>query len=171
LNAAFDPNHPCTSVAQAPAASAPTRQAAVQQPIGSGVELASADGCDPDAAYNPARPCRAAAGAVLSPPVRGQPLSAALQPATPPLRAPPSRTAAPRGPASLQPASSGGGWGIQIGAFKDAGLARAVAEGARAQAPDQLRSAALALPPTAPFGSTVPYRARLAPPSAGRAPA
>jgi hypothetical protein len=49
-----------------------------------------------------------------------------------------------------------------VGAFANPGLARAVAEGARAQAPDQLRSAALALQPTAPFGSTVLYRARLA---------
>jgi hypothetical protein len=40
-------------------------------------------------------------------------------------------------------------------------LARAVAEGARTQAPDQLRSAALALQPTAPFGHSVLYRARL----------
>jgi hypothetical protein len=48
-----------------------------------------------------------------------------------------------------------------VGAFANPGLARAVAEGARAQAPDQLRSAALSLPPTAPFGSSVLYRARL----------
>ena len=169
LNAAFDPNHPCTSGAQAAAVSPPTRLAMVQQPTGSGIELASADGCDPDAAYNPAKPCRAAAGAAVLPPARTQPLSAARQPATPPLRPPPSRTAAPRGPSPVQPASSGGGWAIQIGAFKDAGLARAVAEGARAQAPDQLRSAALALPPTEPFGSTVLYRARLVHLSAGAA--
>jgi hypothetical protein len=37
-----------------------------------------------------------------------------------------------------------------------------VAEGARAQAPDQLHSAVLALQPTAPFGGKVLYRARLA---------
>jgi len=48
-----------------------------------------------------------------------------------------------------------------VGAFANPGLARAVAEGARAQAPDQLRSAALALQPTAPFGGKVLYRARL----------
>jgi hypothetical protein len=57
--------------------------------------------------------------------------------------------------------SSGGGWAIQVGAFANPGLARAVAEGARAQAPQQLRSAALALPPTAPSGGSVLYRARL----------
>jgi hypothetical protein len=37
-----------------------------------------------------------------------------------------------------------------------------VAEGARAQAPDQLHSAVLALQPTAPFGGKVLYRARFA---------
>jgi D-alanyl-D-alanine carboxypeptidase len=61
-----------------------------------------------------------------------------------------------------RPAEPGGGWAIQVGAFASPGLARTVAEGARAQAPDQLRSAALALQPTAPFGSKVLYRARLA---------
>ncbi len=163
LNAAYNPAHPCTSLVQTAAVPSPTQQAVVQQPTGSGVELASADGCDPDAAYNPARPCHAAtaAGGVLSP-ARALPLSAALQPSTPSLRRPPSGSAAPRGPSPLQTAASGGGWAIQVGAFKNPDLARAVAEGARAQAPDQLRSAALALQPTAPFGSTVLYRARLA---------
>ena len=66
-------------------------------------------------------------------------------------------------------ALSGGGWAIQVGAFKSPDLARAVAEGARSQAPDQLRSATLAVQPTAPFGSTVLYRARLANLSAGAA--
>ena len=51
-------------------------------------------------------------------------------------------------------------WGIQVGAFANPGLARAVAEGARAQAPDQLRTAAVALP-TTPNGGSVLYRARL----------
>lgn len=52
------------------------------------------------------------------------------------------------------------GWAIQVGAFANPGLARAVAEGARAEAPNQLRSAALAFPPT-PYGGSVLYRARL----------
>jgi hypothetical protein len=51
-------------------------------------------------------------------------------------------------------------WAIQVGAFANPGLARAVAEGARAEAPDQLRAAALALPPTPNAGSVL-YRARL----------
>ena len=50
---------------------------------------------------------------------------------------------------------------MQVGAFANPGLARAVAEGARAEAPDQLHTAALALPTTAPFGGNILYRARL----------
>jgi hypothetical protein len=163
LNAAYDPQRPCTAGAQAAAAPAPTRQAVAPQPAGSGVQLASAESCDADAAYNPARPCRAAAaaGGVLSPPPKPQPLSAALRPATPSPQQRPSRPGAASGPSPSHPASPGGGWAIQVGAFANPGLARAVAEGARAQAPEQLRSAALALPPTPPFGHSVLYRARL----------
>jgi len=51
-------------------------------------------------------------------------------------------------------------WAIQVGAYANPGLARAMAEGARAEAPDQLRAAMLALPPT-PYGGSVLYRARL----------
>jgi D-alanyl-D-alanine carboxypeptidase len=85
-------------------------------------------------------------------PPRARPASPAFhQPAAPLPRALPGR-----------PTEPAGGWAIQVGAFTSPGLARTVAEGARAQAPDQLRSAALALQPTAPFGSKVLYRARLA---------
>jgi D-alanyl-D-alanine carboxypeptidase len=164
LNAAYDPNHPCTSTEQAAVSSAPTRQAAVLQPAASGVQLASADGCDPEAAYNPARPCRAATsgGGVQLPPKRSQPPAVPLHAAAPLLQQRPNRSAEAGGASPIQPSSSGGGWAIQVGAFANPGLARAVAEGARAQAPDQLRSAALALPPAAPSGGSVVYRARLA---------
>jgi hypothetical protein len=150
LDAAYDPAHPCTSSAQSAAASPPS----VQQVAEPRIQLASAANCDPNAAFNPARPCHAAtaASAVASPPARSRPASAALhQPTTPSPHALPSRSAEPSG-----------GWAIQVGAFASPGLARTVAEGARAQAPDQLRSASLALQPTAPFGSKVLYRARLA---------
>jgi D-alanyl-D-alanine carboxypeptidase len=185
LNAAYDPNHPCTSLEQA-ARSTPLQTAAAQ-PVGAGgcdldaaydpdhpctaasqrlkpgVQLASAAGCDANAAYNPNRPCRvaAAAPAVVSPPPRTH-LVAAAAPAVlhqPTLR--PSRFPAPSGKSRAAPPSSGGAWGIQVGAFANPGLARAIAEGARAQAPEQLHSAALALPPTTPFGGKVLYRARL----------
>ena len=56
-----------------------------------------------------------------------------------------------------------------MGAFSSPGLARAVAEGAKAEAPDQLRSATITLPSTSPFGGTALYRARLANLSANQA--
>jgi hypothetical protein len=168
LNAAYDPSHPCTSLPQTAAVSHPvsTRQVAandcdgnaaydsyyrcgpapppVASPAASGVRMASADG-------------HAAIGTMRVPaPAGAHQIAAATsaaysRPATPPLRQPASHPAEPHGD-----------WAIQVGAFANPALARTVAEGARAQAPDQLRSAALALQPTAPFGSKVLYRARLA---------
>ena len=153
LNAAYDPEHPCTAAAQPSA----------------GVQLASAGGCDPGATYNPNRPCHAVtpAGGVLLAPATSRPASPATvatlyQPKTPSLRQHPSQVASLGGTTPSHASAATGDWAIQVGAFKTPALARAVAEGARAQAPEQLRSAALALPPTAPFGSTVLYRARLA---------
>ena len=157
LNVAFDPNHPCTSESQGAGAAPPPP---VQR-------VATAD-CDPDAAYNPQRPC------VSRRPATPRPVLVASadrtdaagdsrlrlltqmprplppeKPVPPPLR--PSRASEPNG-----------GWAIQVGAFANPGLARAVAEGARAQAPHELRSATLALQPTAPFGGKILYRARFA---------
>jgi hypothetical protein len=151
LDAAYNPAHPCTSSAQSAAAPSTASLQRVAEPR---VQVASAGDCDPNAAFNPARPCHAATvpSTVVSPPARTKPASAALhQPITPSPQALPSR-----------PAEPGGGWAIQVGAFASPGLARTVAEGARAQAPHELRSAALALQPTAPFGNKVLYRARLA---------
>jgi len=186
LNAAYDPNHPCTSLERAAREPAPIQTAYVPQ--------LGVNGCDLNAAYDPNHPCTSVAqtaattpavpvqqaaaaspksvspqvlmasaeesGAAPANPVRSQPATPrpfpAEKPAPPPLR--PGRSPEPSG-----------GWAIQVGAFKDPGLARAVAEGARAQAPDQLRAAALAVQPTAPFGNTVLYRARLANLSAGAA--
>jgi D-alanyl-D-alanine carboxypeptidase len=179
LNAAYNPNYPCTSLERAAREPAPIQTAFAPQ--------LGANGCDLNAAYDPNHPCtslpqtavvsypasvqQVAAG---SPPPaaprvlmasaddsaatsasRGRFPSAAAQPLSAEKPAPPPQRPSP----STEP---GGGWAIQVGAFKSPDLARAVAEGARSQAPDQLRSAALAVQPTAPFGSTVLYRARLA---------
>jgi D-alanyl-D-alanine carboxypeptidase len=187
LNAAYDPAHPCAWQVQAAATSAPPpQQASVQQAPASGcdanaaydsdhpcrpappalphTELASADGCDPNAAFNPDRPCSiaSAAGGGWSPPMTVQPVSAvtssaSYQPTTLPTSTP---SAAPGGASPHLLAIPDRGWAIQVGAFANPGLAHAVAEGARAQAPDQLRSATLSLPPT-PYGGSVLYRARL----------
>jgi D-alanyl-D-alanine carboxypeptidase len=163
LNAAYNPSHPCTSLPQGAASPAPSQPAPVQRALAtrrlasSGVVLASAASCDPDAAFDPDQPCRTPTAAARTQP----PSAAAYQPAAPPPRQRQSRFAFDPAPSS-HPVALGGEWAIQVGAFKTPGLARAVAEGARAQAPHELRSAALALNPTAPFGNTVLYRARLA---------
>jgi D-alanyl-D-alanine carboxypeptidase len=187
LSAAYDPNHPCTSAGQVAAAAAPAAPQPVPvQQAAAGcdrnaaydpdhpcrptpqaaprVQLASAEDCDPNAAFDPDNPCRVAASAsgdALSP--------AAVQPTAAAPSFALNRTAAPRPIPSA--AASGAGphllaipdrdWAIQVGAFANPALARAVAEGARAEAPDQLRAATLALP-TTPYGGSVFYRARLA---------
>ncbi len=93
-----------------------------------------AAGCDVNAAYDPDRPCAPLERAATAPaPVRQV--------------------------TALVPSSAS--WGVQVGAFRSQGLARAVAEGARAELPDQLRTATLAFPPTTPFGGAALYRARL----------
>lgn len=162
LDAAYDPDHPCSSAGQAIAAeaAAPAQLAMVQQ-------HGTAEGCDPDAAFDPDRPCRAAASvasSALPPPLSAKPVAATSYVAYRPAPSPPnpsSRFAAPGGAGSHLLAIPIRDWAIQVGAFANPALARAVAEGARAQAPDQLRSATLALPPT-PFRGSVLYRARLA---------
>jgi D-alanyl-D-alanine carboxypeptidase len=170
LNAAYNPNHPCTSLERAAREPAPIQTALVPE--------LGADGCDLNAAYDPNHPCTSLPQtvAVSSPASVEQVAAGSPQPATRHVllasAATQLRPAEKPAPPSQRPSPSaepGGGWAIQVGAFKTPGLARAVAEGARAQAPDQLRSAALALQPTTPFGSTVLYRARLVHLSAGAA--
>jgi hypothetical protein len=189
LSAAYDPNHPCTSAGQtvamaaaAPAPlppSVPAQRAFVQQAslpqisapqteAAPRLQLASAEGCDPNAAYDPDRPCEAAAAGNALPPVTAPPSFAAAstagwRPAPPqhPSWSRPVAAAAPFGAGSYLLALPQRDWAIQIGAFANPALARAVAEGARSQAPGQLRAATLTLPPT-PNGASVLYRARLA---------
>ena len=93
-----------------------------------------ASGCDPNAAYDPDRPCATLERAATAPTVL--PVAARIVPAA-------------------------GQWGVQVGAFQSLGLAHAVAEGARAEALAELRAASVALPPTSPFGGAPLYRARL----------
>jgi hypothetical protein len=172
VNAAYDPSHPCTSLPQTAAVSRPAsaQQVAVNEcdgnaaynsydrcgsasppaaspvasPVASGMKMASANG-------------HAAIGTIRVPAPAGAHQIAATTPAAYYRPATPS----PRQQAS-HPVEPRGDWAIQVGAFANPSLARAVAEGARAQAPDQLHSASLALQPTAPFGSKVLYRARFA---------
>ncbi len=184
LNAAYNPNHPCSILEQAAAQPAPVQMAAVSE--------LGVNGCDLNAAYDPNHPCtslpRTAAvsssasvvqvaapqpvGAnikLASAVTNGFPLPSTTHRTAAPTAAPHHATATP--PAHQRPHHDelGADWAIQVGAFANPALARAVAEGARAQAPSHLRSAVLSLPPTAPIGGKVLYRARLAHLSAGAA--
>jgi hypothetical protein len=107
-----------------------------------------AAGCDPDAAYDPDRPCRALERAAVTPAL----------PAAPAL-VPPEETA--QSAPEPSPAPVLGTWAIQVGAFQRVDLARAMAERARAEVPDLLAGANVAVPPTTPLGGQVLYRARL----------
>lgn len=142
-DAAYDPTRPCTSYAQPAAAPVATQPAP---------SLAAASDCDPDLAYDPTRPCL---------PVQVAALPAASEP--PP--APPVRQSflGSRSAATQVSASGGiGAWAVQVGAFSNSVTARLATENAQRLAPEQLAAARRIIAPTAPFGTTVLYRARLA---------
>lgn len=168
LDVAYDPGHPCRPLPAQPAAH---------------TQLAAVGGCDPDLAFDPDRACPAPTAAAATAPtqvaaaptqvaaaptlVAAAPIVPRVAPAQPLARARPAPppdwpvvAAEPAGPAPHQLAIPVREWAIQVGAFANPTLARAVAENARAQAPGELRSAALAVPPT-PGGGGVLYRARL----------
>jgi len=171
-DAAYDPTRPCApappvavavnTIPAAPAPPAPTssgsmiydpyRAAPSQGSEGSGmagVALAASGTCDPDAAYDPARPCAP------------QPtLAVASGPA--PAGGSPMYSPRVRYAAAPLPSAGTGDWAIQVGAFMNPALAGAAAAAARSMAPDLLQAARLELPLTEPFGTTVLYRARLA---------
>ena len=116
-----------------------------------------AAGCDVNAAYDPDHPCAPLEQAAVAP-VR----LAAAEGCDPDAAYDPSRPCQPAKPVQPRPLPApGGAWSIQVGAFANPSLARAVAEGARAEAPAELRAAGIALPVTTPFGGSVLYRARL----------
>jgi hypothetical protein len=138
---AYDPSRPCQP---APAAAAAPVVVAYAAPH------VSAAACDPDSAYDPQSPCRPAASRSA--------LYLAEAPPPPPRSVFAMQSAAA---AELPPRPAAGAWAIQVGAFVNPGLARAVADSARDAAPDLLRAAPVALPTTAPLGGAVLYRARL----------
>jgi len=163
-NLAYDPDSPCS---------------------GTGGSTGS---CDADRAFDPQNPCAPVVPPAVERAAAAPPLAEA-EPSAPPLGAVPDTGSALYQPAVTAPAAPSetasdvasavvvspppaavpvpaasaptGDWGIQVGAFASAGLARAVAEGARAEAPDELGGAAVALPAMQPFGGLVLYRAQL----------
>jgi len=163
LDRAYDPDSPCGPVAAAaPAVLAQAQPAVMQQQ--------AATGCDPNASYDPLAPCTpatspdtgAAAARHLVPPAPPPESGSALYQPAGPAASPAAPAPAVPLPAMVAAASSGGAWAIQVGAFSNMGLARAVAEGARAELPNSLAAAVIELPATSPFGNLTLYRARLA---------
>jgi D-alanyl-D-alanine carboxypeptidase len=140
------------------------------------------NGCDPDAAYDPDRPCHAppepAPVQVAEAPVVAEPLAPAPArtgsavwggqptPVMPPQQPRPAPTRFAFIPAAaaetVRPSPADTRWSIQVGAFASPEQARMVADAARGLAPVQLRGAATVLGTTSPFGGRVLYRARLA---------
>ena len=180
-DAAYNPDGPCTPLAPAAietAAAAPVAVASAPvvnppvatAPIANGVVANAAvpyaaQYCDPDAAYDPTRPCQ------MPPPAR----VVVAQPIEPPPSLPRQRyvtearpiqermgqrvaLAAVPLPPPLPPPSQ---WMIQVGAFSTLTTAQAAAERARSVAPDLLRRTKIELPATAPLGNQVAFRARL----------
>ncbi len=188
VNAAFDPDHPCTT-AMANALAAAEGGAAGRCDLNAaynpdspcspspGTPLGSnAGACDLNRAYNPDNPCVPAAPAPVRQAIVQQPAAADCDPnAAYDPAAPCSPTAASKAtiatapmppPVTATPAFSGSvasnrNWAIQVGAFSNENLARTVAEGARSQLPNMVGGATIELPPTTPFGGRVLYRARL----------
>lgn len=63
--------------------------------------------------------------------------------------------------ATFTPGPPPGRWAIQVGAYANLATAEAAAESARSALPDLLRTVKIELPPTAPLGTQVAFRARL----------
>jgi hypothetical protein len=145
-DAAYDPDRPCapgpTLVATAPAVAT------------------TAGGCDPDAAYDPTRACQqTAAPAAQGVPVAAVSQTSLYQPAAPAAVISPPATSTLQAMATAT--ASGGGWAIQVGAFRSPAVAREAATGVHDAIPDLLSTAQIELLPTTPFGGAVVYRARL----------
>ncbi len=142
----------------------------------------TADGCDPDAAYDPTRVCRVGGSIGYAPPAASVVPSAApsgpcdpdaaydpTRPCTPALADAPIRqdVLAPPAPTLVAAAPpSASTWAVQVGAFSTSVTARLAAERARSTAPASLQQARIELNPTAPGGL---YRARLTGLSANQA--
>ena len=102
---------------------------------------------------------QAAAPAAPGVPVAAVSQTSLYQPAAPAAVISPPATSTPRAMASAT--ASGGGWAIQVGAFRSPVVAREAATGVHDAIPDLLAAAQIELLPTTPFGGAVIYRARL----------
>jgi hypothetical protein len=189
-DAAYNPDGPCTPLRPAVvvASAAPGSVVASAAP---GTVVASAapvyvapypqQPCDPDIAFDPDHPCHAPSAATsvatiaFAPPQpvqqtpRVHPFAPVQRPQPTP-QPPPAQRFALGGrplqermaqPVAFAPGPPPGRWAIQVGAFANLHMAQTAAETARSAAPDLLRTAKIELPPTAPLGTQIAFRARL----------
>jgi D-alanyl-D-alanine carboxypeptidase len=114
--------------------------------------------CDPDAAYDPDRPCpRTIEPAPQPPPTAVASRSLLYHPVASMVP-----SGVPAASAQVTSATeSSGAWAIQVGAFSSPMLARAAATEAHDALPDLLSTAQIELSPTTPFGGKALFRARL----------
>jgi hypothetical protein len=163
-DAAYDPTRTCAAGGWQGPVAAPV-VAAVPAPVTAPPapsalpSLAAGDPCDPDAAYDPTRPCVVPARG----PVAQEALAAprTLPPAPPP-PAPPSPFRPTLAAGRVDAASAlGRGWAVQVGAFSTTVTARMAADRARTAAPAPLQRARLELSSIERHGSGLLYRARL----------
>ena len=188
VNAAYDPDHPCSAIAQSgvvqgqPAIVADASTGSCDadnaydpdDPCTAAANGSGAAGtCDSDAAYDPDSPCTPAQEQTPQPAVATAAPDCgpdtAFNPACPASVLASVQSAQVRSPPSadmvsnrIAPAeTNSGAWGIQVGAFTKVDLAQSVAQNARNELAGLLGNAAVALPATTPFGGSVLYQARL----------
>ncbi|MGE0416379.1 MAG: transglycosylase SLT domain-containing protein [Acetobacteraceae bacterium] len=198
LNAAYDPTQPCTSGGwqasvpdEAPIPAPVVVQVADPAPVRAAIPaavpaVAAGGQCDPDAAYDPTRPCIAPPRGVVTQEALAAPtgIPAPTPPSSAPVRAQPAPPAFPSPlpsllsranaaplPSPFRPAAAasgvntasamGRGWSVQVGAFSTTVTARMAAERARTAAPRTLQQARLELSSVERNGTGLLYRARL----------
>ncbi len=135
---------------------APARYAYAAPPVTAAVP------CDPDAAYDPNHRCVYTNQTQIA--SRAVPFELALAPAPAPGPHRPMRAAEllpPFHAGGMTAALPAGRWAIQVGAYPTLPGAQSAAERARQALPDLLRMANVQLPPTAPLGNQVAFRAQL----------
>jgi cell division septation protein DedD len=182
VNAAYDPDHPCTATAQTGVIQGqPTITASANagtcdadnaydpdDPCTPSAQGTGSGSCDTDTAYDPDSPCTPAqvqtAQAEAAPSAETPDCGSSLvfNPACPAsVIASVEKAPAASQPASETSSNSSGNWAIQVGAFANADLARSIAQNARNEISALIGNADISLAPTTPFGGSILYQARL----------
>ena len=182
VNAAYDPDHPCTATAQTGVIQGqPTITASANagtcdadnaydpdDPCTPSAQGTGSGSCDTDTAYDPDSPCTPAqvqtAQAETAPSAETPDCGSSLvfNPACPASVIASVEKAPPVSPPPSETNSNGSGnWAIQVGAFANADLARSIAQNARNEISALIGDADISLAPTTPFGGSILYQARL----------